>query len=158
RWPARLVLLAFVLALAGCLAFAGTVGQRLKPDEQTGEGVAVEAKGRDLDYYRTVVEEGRKGRNYYDVAARLLPAYGFPTGSLFNWRPPTYAWLMRAMPTLFVGRALLVFLAALAVVLGFKAALAAGGPAEALALGPLLAAMFLWVFEPDVYLTGEMWA
>jgi hypothetical protein len=159
RGSARLLLAAFVVLLAGCAVVAGTVGKRLRPDAETGELVAAKpATGKDLELYRKVVEGVHRGRSYYDVAARELKDNGYPTGSLFNWRPPTYAWLMGSMPSPEWGRWVLAGLAAMAVVLGFRAMVAEGGPAEALIGGPLLAAMFLWVFEGDAYLTGELWA
>jgi hypothetical protein len=159
RGSARLLLAAFAVLLAGCVAVAGTVGKRLRPDAGDGVLVAAEpATGKDLELYRKVVEGVRRGRSYYDVAARELKANGYPTSSLFNWRPPTYAWLMGAMPSPEWGRWALAGLAAMAVVLGFRAMVAEGGPAEALVGGPLLAATFLWVFEGDAFLTGELWA
>src|SRR5207247_1164926 len=54
----------------------------------------VAADGSDLRLYRRIVESVHAGEDYYDAAGRELRAAGYPTGSIFNWRPPVYAWLI----------------------------------------------------------------
>jgi hypothetical protein len=66
--------------------------------------------GTDLQLYAAEVEQLRAGGNYYDIAARELPARGFPTRSVFNWRTPLPFTLIAAVPE-FVSRGLLLLVA-----------------------------------------------
>src|SRR5688572_5682998 len=54
--------------------------------------------GVDLQLYEQVIADVRGGRGYYAVAGEKLPQFGFPTSSPFNWRLPTYAWLLAMLP------------------------------------------------------------
>ena len=54
--------------------------------------------GRDLQVYRNIVTRVHAGESYYDAAGQELRTNGYPTGSLFNWRPPTYAWVIGRLP------------------------------------------------------------
>jgi hypothetical protein len=66
--------------------------------------------GTDLQLYAAEVEQLRIGGNYYDVAACELPARGFPTKSVFNWRTPLPFALIAAVPE-FVARSMLLLAA-----------------------------------------------
>lgn len=67
-------------------------------------------RGTDLELYAAEVEQIRAGGNYYDIAARQLVAYGYPTKSVFNWRTPLPFTLIAAMPE-FIARGLLLLVA-----------------------------------------------
>src|SRR4051794_792866 len=62
----------------------------------------------DLELYQTVVERVHAGEWYYDVLADELPRREYAVGSTFNWRLPTYAWLLGALPDAAVGRLVLL--------------------------------------------------
>src|SRR5438067_756904 len=70
-----------------------------------------EQGGRDLQVYRSIVARVHAGEDYYAAAGAELRANGYPTGSLFNWRPPIYAWLIGNLPAPVWGQVLLCALA-----------------------------------------------
>lgn len=61
-------------------------------------------KGSDFDLYWAEVERMRGGESYYEAAATELPARGYPTGSVFNWRMPLPMWLIAHLPTPIYGK------------------------------------------------------
>ncbi|HTA18905.1 MAG TPA: hypothetical protein VK989_06410 [Polyangia bacterium] len=79
-------------------------------------GVASAVPGRsDAAFYGEVVAHVRAGEGYYDVVGPALRRWGYAVRPVFNWRQPTYAWLLAALPSPLVGNALLA-LVGLAVV------------------------------------------
>ncbi len=54
--------------------------------------------GSDTVLYRAEVERIRAGAGYYQAAARELPARGYPTRSVFNWRTPLPVWMIARLP------------------------------------------------------------
>jgi hypothetical protein len=154
RWPAALVILA-LLAATGYALFAARGEQIVhQPDAPPGDP----KHGADLKYYRQVVGEVREGANYYDVANRELRYWGFSVGSVFNWRLPTYAYLLALLPGEDWIQGVLVLIGVAGLCLAFVAEckdiglLGAGGTAL------LLVGVVHWSVDSPAYLAQEVWA
>src|SRR5262245_19616252 len=78
---ARVVALVF-LATSVCLA--GITLSSLR----SGFADAPSRGPGDVALYQAEVERIRAGESYYEAAANELPARGYPTRSVFNWRTP----------------------------------------------------------------------
>lgn len=86
RTRARLVLLGLLAVL-----FLGLWQSRPVPPQR-----ASEPKG-DINLFRSVVERMKAGEPYYPAMRTELRARGYPTASIFNWRPAgTFLLLARA--------------------------------------------------------------
>src|SRR5262249_23469742 len=48
----------------------------------------------DLDVFRRIVTRVSLGDGFYVATQEELRSHGYPTRSVFNWRLPTYAWLL----------------------------------------------------------------
>jgi hypothetical protein len=114
--------------------------------------------GKDLEAYRRIVERVHGGEDYYDAAGAELHAGGYPTSSVFNWRPPLYAWLLAAFPAPEWGQALLGALALLALGLAYTAEREDGGLGRALLVTVGMAGAFLWCIDGDAFFAQELWA
>lgn len=122
------------------------------------DGKAEQVAGPDLLYYRTVVERVRNGENYYDVAHRELPRWGFPIGSMFNWRLPTYAYVLALFPGQDAIRILLTLLAMTGVLLAFVSEQKEHGPLNAAATTLLLIGVATWPVSGNACYAQEVWA
>ncbi len=157
--PKALAVLVMTVGSIGGLLMVPDVGKRMQPDTATGQRVeAPPPEGHDLKYYRRIVECVHGGESYYDAARRELPNYGFPIGSLFNWRPPTYAWVIGKMPSPGAAQLVLVVLALVAVGMSASVIYPEGGGIEAACGGVLLGANALWCVEGEAFLAAELWA
>ena len=92
RWLARAVLFGLVL-LIGYGAWQSW-RTPLRPRSPSAAGT-----NPDVDVYRRIADRVRHGEPYYPVARAELAAAGFPTRSVFNFRLPTLAWLLGALPS-----------------------------------------------------------
>jgi hypothetical protein len=147
---ARLLLGILALILVWCLG--GSLFQR-DPLTTVPEG------GHDLRLYRAIVERVHAGENYYDAAGRELREGGYPSGSIFNWRTPLYAWLMGALPAPEYGQALLILLAVLTLLLTYGVLQKEDLGFGLAMVGVLaLAGPFLWCIDGDAFLAQELWA
>ena len=108
-----------VLALSG-LVLAGAVALTLSPWASSN---LRPRRGRpnDVSLYRAEVERIRRGESYYQAAAAELPARGYPTRSVFNWRTPLPMWLLGKMPSAAWGKALLGLMALAAIMMALAA-------------------------------------
>jgi len=115
--------------------------------------------GVDLDLYRRISLRVHAGEGYYDAANQELRAFGYPTGSIFNWRTPFYAWLHGAMPAPVFGRLLLVALSLVTLSLAYRFLAAEGASAWASGLCLIfIAGNFLWSLDGDAFYCQELWA
>jgi hypothetical protein len=114
--------------------------------------------GADLKYYRIVVERSHDGEDYYDVAYEQLPNWGFPIGSPFNWRLPTYAYVLGALPGARWIQAVLTLIAAAGLVLTFQGESKDVGPLLAAANVALLVGVATWPLGGEAYFAQEVWA
>ncbi len=112
----------------------------------------------DIDVYERIVARVRAGEGYYPAAQNELRTHGYPTRSVFNWRLPTYAWFLGALPSGAWGRAILAALALAAVVLVSTDLLREGGPAVAALGGLACFGALAWGFGERTYLFTEVWA
>jgi hypothetical protein len=116
------------------------------------------ACGDDFLLFRRLAEHVRAGENYHDAAFREMRAHRFPTGSPFNFRTPTYAWVLGVFPSDAWGRALLILIAAAALAANFFAELR-----ELSVVGAAIGALFLfgvakWCLDADGIYSQELWA
>lgn len=151
RWLARSVLAALVLLTA----YGGWQSYRapLRPRSPSVSGTNT-----DIDVYRRIADRVRHGETYYRVAAAELSTAGFPTSSVFNFRLPTLAWLLGALPSDRAGQAVLLTLAALALVLWFATLWKKESFVMALAGSSLLLGLLAWPALDDAYLVHDLWA
>jgi hypothetical protein len=145
RKQAALILTATAAAMAWCLLTA------LRTE-------AFVANGSDQRLYRRIVECVRAGEDYYQAAGREMRAAGYPTGSIFNWRPPLYAWLIGTLPTPGWARLILTLIAVFTM-LCVGALMAREGGITRVAVGALpLIGAFSWPLLGDCFLFQELWA
>ena len=102
-----------VLALAAAVTLL-LVGITASP-LASGFADAPDRGASDVDLYRAEVRRIQGGDGYYAAAAAELTARGYPTRSVFNWRPPLLAWLLGHLPAPAIGRGLLALLALAAI-------------------------------------------
>lgn len=145
-----------VLLVAGIIAGhnLGRIVERLPLGASQGLNSGL---GQDLKFYRTMIEEVRSGQNYYDVAHRRLPEFGYPVGSMFNWRLPTYAYLGALLPGDRAIQGLLVALSLAALLLAFTAEREELGFARSAILVVLLIGALRWCIDGQAYYAHETW-
>jgi hypothetical protein len=124
----------------------------------TASAALPEQTAPDLQLYREVVAEVRKGRGYYEVARERLPAFGFPIRSPLNWRLPTYAWLFAWAPGPLWIQGMLVALSTAGLSLAFVAERRRHGPLAAIAVTLLLIGAVRWALDGHAYYAQEVWA
>lgn len=117
-----------------------------------------EKSGADLKYYREVVTRVGNGENYYDVANERLRYWGFRVGSTFNWRLPTYAYVLGSLPSPQWIRAVLLILAGLGMLLTLVAEASELGLLAAPATVLLQVGVSAWALDGDAFLAQEVWA
>jgi hypothetical protein len=108
-----------VLALTG-IVLAGAVALTLSPWASSNLRPR-QGRPNDVSLYRAEVERIRHGESYYQAAAAELPARGYPTRSVFNWRTPLPMWLLGKMPSAAWGKALLGLMALAAIMMALAA-------------------------------------
>src|SRR5437899_2145684 len=111
-FQATLVLLAFVAAVAGCLAII-----------LRAEPAATETQRRpgDLELYREIVKRVRAGEDYYSAAGAELRDRNFGARSIFSWRTPLYAWVIGKPPSPLWAQGLLAAGALITMILTYAA-------------------------------------
>lgn len=150
-----IVLIWWVVAVAG-MAGLWNRGQFL--ERGLGGRASSQSDSRnDMEFYHKVVVGVRDGQNYYDVARENLPDYFQRYGSVFNWRLPTYAYVLAFLRNDAMVRIVLLGLILIAVVMSYHAERQVLGlwPSNAIAL--LLFIVLGWVFQ-DAIFTQELWA
>jgi hypothetical protein len=112
----------------------------------------------DIALYHAIVDRIHQGQSYYDAAAAELPARGYPTRSVFNWRTPLPAWFLGSLPTPMIGRALLAILA-LAMLFGSCHLVAREGQlGRGILCGLLMVGAVLPCVLDGLYVMHELWA
>jgi len=108
--------------------------------------------------YRAVADRVHAGEGYYDAAAIELEAHGYPTQSTFNWRLPTYAWLLGTLPDASWGESLLALVVILAITMASTILTSDSGIGIRMATFGALAIAEGWLaFAEPAYFT-ELWA
>jgi hypothetical protein len=126
----------------------------------SGSPPPVEAEGRvsgtgDTALYKAVVARVRGGEGYYDAVGAELRARNYPVRPVFNWRQPTYAWLLARLPSPLWGSAILIMLGA-AVVWAARDWLRSFVPA--LVVVGLMTVTMAGAFVRDFVFLQEAWA
>jgi len=153
----RAHLLILVVLLAAGLALGWNKGRLPeRPIEPATSGEARTAP--DLRLYREVVDEVRRGNDYYQVARQKIPQFGFPITSPLNWRLPTYAWVLALLPDRCSRQAALLGLSLVSLVLAFYAQRRTSPTSIAAASVFLLFGVVRWAFDGEAYLAQEPWA
>ncbi|MBX7166108.1 MAG: hypothetical protein K1X74_07140 [Pirellulales bacterium] len=139
------------------VAIVASVAISLSPlgSDQTD---AVRARPGDVALYRAIVDRVQQGAAYYPAVARELAERGYPTASVFNWRPPLLLWAIGKAPDPVWGQVVLG-LAALALIgVGFAWLDQQLGMGTALLGGVLLCGAVMPCILGDLYLMSEVWA
>lgn len=150
--PRAVVVLAVTLAVLVCCLSAALSRPPASAAAAPAEG------GEDLRLYRSIVERVHAGEGYYEAAGEELRRRGYPTGSVFNWRPPTYAWLLGALPAPIWGQVWLSALVLVTLFLSCALERREGSVGRAAVLLFLLVGAFLWTVDGDAFLSQELWA
>lgn len=141
---------------------AQTTGEQIADPESASPASAAAKLAPDLALYQEMAQRVREGKNYYTELKPRLLHYGFPVGSTFNWRLPTYAyffaWLgseARIQTTLLIvyGGSLLLLFAAMVQ----RSESRLEGWLVAL-LVILQFGLFTWCIDGLTYYTQEIWA
>src|SRR4051812_7362241 len=146
---------AYLLTAAGLLAWAVWSAQFVTPWVFSTLAVG------DLDFYRAVVARVHAGEGYYTVAGEELVAGHFATQSTFNWRLPTYAWLLGSVPDTRIASAVLCGLAFVSVIAAAHTLLGreVGAVGTVAGVVLLLGGMFSWmVYDPAIAYHTEAWS
>jgi hypothetical protein len=116
---------------------------------------AIDSDQNDMAFYRQIVAGVRDGRNYYDIAREIMPSY-YRYGSVFNWRLPTYAYVLAWLGGDVAIRGVLLTLIVVGLWLNFRAELREINLWAAVATVALLFIVLSWVFQDAIY-TQELW-
>jgi hypothetical protein len=128
------------------------------PDRTIAGGVdPADVDKNDTMFYRQVVASVRAGNNYYDVVRENIPTYYLRYGSVFNWRLPTYAYVLAALGSDAVIRGVLIALICLGLWLNFRSELPDINVVPAMAEILLLFITLSWVFDSPIY-SQELWS
>jgi hypothetical protein len=149
-----LAVVAVLLALMGWLLAGARAETRASPT-----GAARRASDEsDVALYQAVVARVRAGEGYYDAAGAELRGRHYPLRPALNWRQPTYAWLLAALPSPLLASALLVLMG-LAVVLLIRRWLAVSEwRRHAPAATALTVVTLASAFVPNFAFLQESWA
>jgi len=147
------VLVGFALVTAFCVGVSVSPLANV-PAEGRGKG------GGDVALYRAIVDRVHSGEPYYEATAREMIARGYPTRSIFNWRPPLPHWMLGNMPAVVLGEALLGLLALGVMVTAFEALAREQGHGLGRPLGCalLLVGPMMPCVLGDGFVSPELWA
>lgn len=134
-----------------------SVGVSLSPVRQGFADKGNRGPG-DIALYRAELERMHAGESYYAVAADELPARGYPTKSVFNWRTPLPLTLIAALPSVELGRVLLGLLAAGTLTLGLLFVVREGGMASGFVVALPLVGALLPCWLGTLYVMPMLWA
>jgi hypothetical protein len=112
----------------------------------------------DVALYRAVVGRVRAGEGYYDAVGAELRGRHYPLRPAFNWRQPTYAWLLAALPSPLAATALLVLLGAAVVLLFRRAVVSSTWRRAELAATALAIVTMAGAFVTTFVFLQESWA
>ncbi|HEV3418335.1 MAG TPA: hypothetical protein VG056_16035 [Pirellulales bacterium] len=112
----------------------------------------------DIELYKAEVARIHGGEGYYDAAAMELTARGYPTRSVFNWRPPLPVWLLGVLPDPQIGRWVLGMLALGGVLLATQFVARDQGVRRGLMCGLWMTGALLPCFLDSLYVMHELWA
>lgn len=155
RGQAQAVAVITIALIGFCLIVALTQATLPLEDE-----TATKQKPWDGIFYQSIVEQVRGGEGYYDAVAREFrhPRWkGFQPTSMFNWRLPTYAWVIGGLPDPVWARGLLVVLILGTIAMAFALVQRELDGLSALLL-LFMVGSFAWSLLGDIFLFTELWA
>lgn len=152
RSQAIAVLALVVAAIVFC------VWVSLSPMGQGRADVETPASGSDIALYKALVERVHRGESYYAVLAEELPARGYPTQSVFNWRTPLPMWIIGVAPQPMFAKVLLCILAGAVVLMAFELSARDGGRLQSALTALLLIGGLLPCFLGDLFVMPVLWA
>ncbi len=152
RRQAHAVLALLVASILFC------VGVTLSPMAQGRADAQHETSGSDIALYKALAERVRGGESYYAALAEELPARGYPTRSVFNWRTPLPMWLIGALPDAMFAKTLLCLLAAGVMLTGFELSAREGGRMQSIPVALLLIGGLLPCLLGDLFVMPVLWA
>ncbi|HEX4406836.1 MAG TPA: hypothetical protein VH560_18485 [Polyangia bacterium] len=121
--------------------------------------IAMGAPGHsDAAFYAEIVGRVRAGEGYYDVVGPALRRWGYAVRPVFNWRQPTYAWLLAALPSPLVGNALLALVGLAVVWAARRSVLASPLRARATLATVLFVVTMSGCFVRELVFMQESWA
>jgi hypothetical protein len=151
RAAALLILATTAVCLVACLAVALTAeAGEAAPTEK------VDPEKSDWAFYQRVVESVRAGQSYYDVVPAELKRLNFNAFSIFNYRPPLYAWFLAVLPEP-CAHLLLIALSLAALATTFVALQRQAGTMAAWGGSFLLLSGLLWCVVPVAIYAHEVW-
>jgi hypothetical protein len=115
-------------------------------------------EGGDKALYGSVVDRVRRGDGYYQAVGEELLRRGYATTPFWNWRLPSLAVLLAALPATAWGKAVLVLLAAGTVVLWVVALTREEHVGMGMVGGALLFQTLLLCVFSTFFLHHELWA
>jgi len=117
------------------------------------------AGGEDLRCYRSIVDRMRAGKGYYEATRDELRRRGYDSHSVFNWRLPLLAWLLRSLPGTNVGRVLLIMISSLSLVIWIRALAQDQHSFARMVFGSLaVLGPVIYASLPDLFLLHDLWA
>ncbi len=149
---ARAVLAAAAGMTVFLLAVALSPRAIVNPGQRPAQGIG------DPALYRGEAERVHAGELYYDVLAEELPARGYPTRSVFNWRTPLPVWLIGTLPRVDWGKGLLALLGLALVVASFEAVARDGSVRRAIGAACLLTGPLFLANQDDHFLMPVFWS
>ena len=114
-------------------------------------------QGRDVQLFDSVTARVADGENYYVVFADELPARGYASRSVFNYRLPTLTWLNALLPSTIWSQGLLILLG-FGVVMAWVLLLRQEIPRVATAGVPLLVMCMGSIFMRNMGVLHDAWA
>ncbi len=114
-------------------------------------------QGRDVQLYASVTSRVAAGEDYYLVLAEELPAFGYASRSVFNWRLPTLTWLNALLPSTAWSQGFLI-LVGFVTVMAWALVLRREIPRAATAGVPLLVMCMGAMFMKNAALLHDAWA
>lgn len=112
----------------------------------------------DVELYRAIIGRVRAGEGYYDAVGTELRTRHYPVRPLFNWRQPTYAWLLSRLPHPYCGNALLAAIGAAVLASSYRWMLTTAGRARARSVGLLVGVSVSSSLVPEYVFFQETWA
>ncbi|HEV2970121.1 MAG TPA: hypothetical protein VGY55_09030 [Pirellulales bacterium] len=112
----------------------------------------------DIELYKAEVARIQGGEGYYDAAAKELTTRGYPTRSVFNWRPPLPVWLLGILPDPQIGRWALGVLALGGILVATQFVARDQGVRCGLVCGSWMAGALLPCFLDNLFVMHELWA
>src|SRR5262249_9126896 len=100
---------------------------------------------KDTDVFRAVVSRVHSGAGYYEAQQAVCELSHYPGNSVLNYRTPTYAWVLAALPDETVGAVLLGLLAIACLAGTYSRWRRDRGPGSAMIAVLLMAGTFAWV-------------